>query len=586
MPDLRDVTDTQLPMNSYSPEPRRGQDAQGYFMALYSSVIYTEPRLSSALINLAEHPRSTSYLAWAPSRTPAAPQRAPAPGGECERPGGGRGGAAGPAGAGGGAEPFAGLNAGSGPGGSPGGVPRGWAGLGSSISRARCLRPGAALMRNKLRHILSVISSSVSKIYGKIMAWAPPAGPGPPRSAAARRSRRWGDGPGAGSSPRRRRHRRSPPRCRAGGARGGAHRAGGALGAGSVQLTEPRGRAAPGVGTGGAGEGAGTKGDVQVAGRRGAVPCSAQWRAGERALTFPSLCRQKKAFFPSKDRQNVLSPARKRASAPISPGREGRSRLAGGSRLPRCPPCSEGRGEECRIGPAVMSSCPSAPCAPGDASQLCFCCSWHLNNQTGISSLSERRQIPLRAVSGLCRIGRAGDLFLFKSVSPTSEPREDRLWSLVKCSKNYRPINWLAWQGRKQNGERPAGEVLQPCSGWSRFRSPFCPGSSGTLSKIILVQELSGFWYCRVCEHKRRLRIIRNYHSYGIEGKTIKLDCCLAVIWIGPCLEGRGKEVPDRLGLDPGEGDAVPELPSLRPLLSDGHRGSDAGARFSGRGVI
>lgn len=60
------------------------------------------------------------------------------------------------------------MNAGSGP---P--SRRGRPGPGPSISRARCLRPGAALMRNKLRHILSVISSSVSKIYGTIMARAP-----------------------------------------------------------------------------------------------------------------------------------------------------------------------------------------------------------------------------------------------------------------------------------------------------------------------------------------------------------------------------------------------------------------------------
>lgn len=50
-------------------------------------------------------------------------------------------------------------------------------------------------------------------------------------------------------------------------------------------------------------------------------------------------------------------------------------------------------------------------------------------------------------------------------------------------------------------------------------------------------------------------------------------------------MEGRGQKVPDRLGLDTGKGNAVPELPSLRPLLSAGHRGPDAGARFSGRGV-
>lgn len=69
-------------------------------------------------------------------------------------------------------------------------------------------------MRNKLRHILSVISSSVSKIYGTIMARAPPAGPGPPPSAAARRARRWGGCPGgAGEEPGRREMCGSPGSC-------------------------------------------------------------------------------------------------------------------------------------------------------------------------------------------------------------------------------------------------------------------------------------------------------------------------------------------------------------------------------------
>lgn len=61
---------------------------------------------------------------------------------------------------------------------------------------------------------------------------------------------------------------------------------------------------------------------------------------------------------------------------------------------------------------------------------------------------------------------------------------------LVKCSKNYRFLNWLAWQGRERNGKTPAGEVLQSCSGWSRFPSPFCPGSRETPRRIILVQEI------------------------------------------------------------------------------------------------
>lgn len=45
--------------------------------------------------------------------------------------------------------------------------------------------------------------------------------------------------------------------------------------------------------------------------------------------------------------------------------------------------------------------------------------------------------MPLRAVTGSSGIGKAGDLSLLKSVSPTSETRGDHLWSLVKCSKNY-----------------------------------------------------------------------------------------------------------------------------------------------------
>lgn len=32
--------------------------------------------------------------------------------------------------------------------------------------------------------------------------------------------------------------------------------------------------------------------------------------------------------------------------------------------------------------------------------------------------------------------------------------------SLVKCGKNYRSLNCLAWQGRQRKGKAPAGEVL------------------------------------------------------------------------------------------------------------------------------
>lgn len=61
--------------------------------------------------------------------------------------------------------------------------------------------------------------------------------------------------------------------------------------------------------------------------------------------------------------------------------------------------------------------------------------------------------------------------------------------SLVWGSKNYQSFSWLTRQGRKRNRGTP--EVLQLCPGWSRFPSPFCSGSHGTLSKIILLLEIS-----------------------------------------------------------------------------------------------
>lgn len=87
--------------------------------------------------------------------------------------------------------------------------------LGSSTARARGSRPGSALMRNKLRHIPSVISSSAAKIYGKIMARAPATrrhrlsarrhrGPGPAAGPVAGR-------PPAGGAARRLRAARGRP---------------------------------------------------------------------------------------------------------------------------------------------------------------------------------------------------------------------------------------------------------------------------------------------------------------------------------------------------------------------------------------
>lgn len=134
-------------------------------------------------------------------------------------------------------------------------------------------------------------------------------------------------------------------------------------------------------------------------------------------------------------------------------------------------------------------------------------------------------------------------------------------------------------------GKRRLGRCFS--SGWSTFPSPFCRGSSETLGRIIPSRK---YVLCDLVEHtfehSRRFSIIRNYHSYGIAGKTIKADCCLAEIWIGPNLEGRGQKVPDCLGMDTSKSDAVPELPPLLPLLLAGRRGPNAGARFAGHGVI
>lgn len=167
---------------------------------------------------------------------------------------------------------------------------------------------------------------------------------------------------------------------------------------------------------------------------------------------------------------------------PLRPG--GASSL-----LPRCPkppepPRGAGSGPRCRV-PAPLSQ---PLCAPGDGPQLCFCCFWHLNNQTLIGSLSERRQIPLCAESGWNRIGSAGDLSLFKPVSPSFLPRGDRLRRSAKRSENSRPAN----RGR---------ELLQRRSVPSRFPSPGFPGWSGAPRRIILAREIPV-----VCSHSVGLR--------------------------------------------------------------------------------
>lgn len=51
--------------------------------------------------------------------------------------------------------------------------------------------------------------------------------------------------------------------------------------------------------------------------------------------------------------------------------------------------------------------------------------------------------------------------------------------SLGKCSKNYRSLNWLAWQGRKRNGKTPAAEVLQELLRLEQVPEPVLPGIEG-----------------------------------------------------------------------------------------------------------
>lgn len=153
-------------------------------------------------------------------------------------------------------------------------------------------------------------------------------------------------------------------------------------------------------------------------------------------------------------------------AAPQGGGERGRAACPCPSAPAGQAPCSPGarspRGAQDRArGAGFLPLSPSPYCAPGDGPQLCFCCSWHLNNQTLIGSLSERRQIPLCAESGWNRIGSAGDLSLFKPVSPSFSPRGDRLWRSAKRSENSRPANHLARQGAASAALSPQ-QIPQP----------------------------------------------------------------------------------------------------------------------------
>lgn len=61
-------------------------------------------------------------------------------------------------------------------------------------------------------------------------------------------------------------------------------------------------------------------------------------------------------------------------------------------------------------------------------------------------------------MSGVSRRGRAGDLSLFQSVSPTSETWGDRFRSLVRITGPF--LNWLARQ-RENVGWGGAAAVLR-----------------------------------------------------------------------------------------------------------------------------
>lgn len=47
--------------------------------------------------------------------------------------------------------------------------------------------------------------------------------------------------------------------------------------------------------------------------------------------------------------------------------------------------------------------------------------------------------------------------------------------SLVKCGKNYRSLNCLAWQGRQRKAKAPAGEVLHAAQ-VEQVPKPVLPG--------------------------------------------------------------------------------------------------------------
>lgn len=46
----------------------------------------------------------------------------------------------------------------------------------------------------------------------------------------------------------------------------------------------------------------------------------------------------------------------------------------------------------------------------------------------------------------------------------------------VKCSKNYRSLNWLVWQGRKRNGKTPAWGGAAALLRLEQVPEPVLPG--------------------------------------------------------------------------------------------------------------
>lgn len=151
----------------------------------------------------------------------------------------------------------------------------------------------------------------------------------------------------------------------------------------------------------------------------------------------------------------------------------------------------------------------------------------------------------MRAVSGS---DSAGDLSLFKPVSPRFEPRGDRLWSLVKRGESGRAVNWLAQQRR---AERRLGGASRPGNG---SLSPFFPGSSGALSvEQLLTQKYSLVGLLALAREQDRTWIVSREFSV----KAIQPSFRPPEIWIEPSLEGRGWEGPGRAGRYPGRAVAV-----------------------------